>query len=145
MPAADDETPAPSPLAEIVDDLTPRQDALEWATAEIAAGRPFDDVATDLRAAGWSEPDTADLVELARRQTRAQRGVVTRGDVVQDVNRRYRRAMTPGWFLGMPTVAAAMRLLYALSTLASLRRRRRNNNNDDDNKHSPPNPNPDKA
>jgi hypothetical protein len=113
---------APSPLAEVVDDLTPRRDALDWAVAEIAAGRGFEDVVADLRVAGWSEGNAGEIVELARRETRGRRGVVTRAEVVRDVDRRYRRAMTPGWFLGMPTVAAAMRLLYSLGTLVSLRR-----------------------
>ena len=113
----------PDALADVIDDLTPREDALEWAVAQLAAGRAFDDVAAELAGAGWPEADAADLVERARRVTRAQRGVVTRDDVVSDVNRRYRRAMTPGWFLGMPTVAAAMRLLQSLGTLAALRRR----------------------
>jgi hypothetical protein len=113
----------PAALADVVDDLTPREDALEWAVAQLAAGREFDDVAAELVAAGWPGPDAAEIVERARRATRARRGVVTRDDVVTDVNRRYRRAMTPGWFLGMPTVAAAMRLLHSLATLTALRPR----------------------
>lgn len=122
MPDAPDD--ADFPLANVVDDLTPRDEAIEWAVTEVAAKRPFDDVAADLTAAGWSEADAADIVELARRHTRAHRGVLTRADVVDDVNRRYRRAMTPGWFLGLPTVVAAMRLLYSIATVATLRRRR---------------------
>lgn len=118
----DRHAPSPSPLAEVVDDLTPRREAVEWAIAEVAAGRGFDEVEAELRGAGWSEEDAGEIVEHARRETRGQRGVVTRADVVRDVDRRYRRAMTPGWFLGMPTVAAAMRLLYSLGTLLSLRR-----------------------
>jgi hypothetical protein len=111
----------PAALDQIVDDDTPRREALDWAAAELTAGRPFDDVLADLLAAGWPDADAADLLELARRQTRAQRGVRTREQVVADANRTYRRAMTLGWFLGLPTVAAAMRLLYALGNLLTLR------------------------
>jgi hypothetical protein len=116
--------PPPDPLDHIVDDDAPRREALEWAAAELTGGRPFDDVHADLLAGGWSDADAAEIVELARRQTRAQRGVRTREQVVAEANRSYGRAMTPGWFLGLPTVAAAMRLLYALGNLLMLRGRR---------------------
>ena len=114
---------APSPLAEVVDDLTPRREAVDWAIEEMEAGRGFDEVLAELRGAGWSDEDAGEIVESARRETRGQRGVVTRADVVRRADRQYRRAMTGGWFIGMPTLAAAMRLLYSLGTLLSLRRR----------------------
>jgi hypothetical protein len=114
---------APSPLAEVVDDLTPRREAVDWAVAEVGAGRGFEEVLAELLEAGWSAEEAGEIVERARQETRGLRGVETRADVVRRADRQYRRAMTPGWFLGMPTVAAAMRLLYAVGTLLSLRRR----------------------
>ena len=104
--------------------MTPRREAVDWAVAEVGTGRAFDEVLAELRGAGWAEEDAEEIVERARQETRGQRGVVTRADVVRRADQQYRRAMTPGWFLGMPTVAAAMRLLYSLGTLVSLRRRR---------------------
>jgi hypothetical protein len=112
---------APNPLDQVVDDDTPRREALEWAAGELTDGRSFEDVLADLVGGGWAEADAAEFVELARRGTRAERGVRTREQVVAEANRSYRGAMKPGWFLGLPTVTAAMRLLYALGNLVRLR------------------------
>ena len=115
----------PSPLDQIVDDYAPRQEALQWATAQMAAGRTFEDISTHLIQTGWSESDAAEIVEAARQQTRHYRGAVTREQIVRVSNRRYRQAMTGGWFVGFPSVTAAMRLIHALASFASLRRRPR--------------------
>ena len=114
----------PTPLDQIVDDYAPRQEALQWATAQLAAGRTFEDISAHLIETGWSEPDAAEIVEEARQQTRHYRGAVTREQIIRASNRRYRQAMTGGWFVGFPSVTAAMRLIHALASFASLRRRR---------------------
>jgi hypothetical protein len=126
MSATPDHNPAPpSPLEHVVDDETPRREALEWATAELASGRGFDAVAAELVATGWSANDADEIVEYARQATRPLRGEKTRAEIVADANRRYRKAMSGGWFIGLPTVSAGMRLLYSLGSLLSLRRRRK--------------------
>jgi hypothetical protein len=119
----DENTPAPSPLDHVVDDETPRREALEWATAELAAGNEFETVCGELIASGWSADDAAEIVELARQVTRPLRGAQTRAQIVGDLNRRHRKATSGGWFIGLPTVSAAMRLLHGLGSLLSLRRR----------------------
>src|SRR4051812_7329705 len=83
MPAIPDDNPtgAPSPLEHVVDDETPRREALEWATAELASGRGFDAVSGELVATGWSADDAAEIVEYARQATRPLRGERTRADV----------------------------------------------------------------
>ena len=114
-----------SPLDRIVDDYAPRQDALEWATAQLTDGRAFEELVAQLTADGWAESDATEIVEEARRHTRHVRGALTREQIVRASNRRYRQAMTGGWFVGFPVVAAAMRLIHSLASLASLRRRHR--------------------
>jgi hypothetical protein len=114
----------PTPLDQIVDDYAPRQEALQWATAQLADGRTFEDISAHLIQTGWTESDAAEIVEEARQQTRHYRGAVTRQQIVRASNRRYRQAMTGGWFVGFPSVTAAMRLIQALASLASLRRPR---------------------
>ena len=117
------DAPNPSPLEQVVDDFAPRQDALEWAITQLAANRTFEDISAHLMQAGWSESDAAEIVEEARQQTRHYRGAITREQIVRTSNRRYRQAMTGGWFVGFPVVAAAMRLIHSLASLSSLRRR----------------------
>jgi hypothetical protein len=115
--------PPADPLAEIVDDYAPRQDAIEYAVAELAAERSFEDVAADLTAAGWPGNDADEIVESARQQTRGVRGARTRDDVLRQANAHYRQASRGGWFIGFPSIASVMRLLHALGSLASLKRR----------------------
>jgi hypothetical protein len=116
--------PDPSPFDRIVDDDTPRQEALEWAADELTRGATFEDVNAQLVESGWSADDAAGIVEAARRATRGHRGAATRDDVVREANRHYRRSMGVGWVAGMPTVAALKRLLHALAAAISLGRRR---------------------
>ena len=70
---------------------------------------------------GWPEDAAQEIVEAARQQTRDQRGVLTRDRIVGSADAYYRRA-TGRWFVGMPVLAAAWRLLHSLATLAALRR-----------------------
>jgi hypothetical protein len=38
----------PTPLDQIVDDYAPRQEALQWATAQLVDGRTFEDISAHL-------------------------------------------------------------------------------------------------
>ena len=88
-PAADDPADA---LNRVTDDR-PSPEAVEaeraavaWAAGELLAGRTFEDVAADLAADGWPAEDVEAIVEQARVQTRRERGVLTRDDVVGRLN-----------------------------------------------------------
>lgn len=116
--------PTVSALQEVVDDDTPRGEAIAWAVDELYEDRPFEWVAERLAEGGWPEDDVAEIVEEARRRTRTHRGAVTRDQVTLDADRLYRRA-TGRWVVGMPMLGAAWRLLHSLATLVSLRRRTR--------------------
>lgn len=105
-----------------MDDETPRREALVWAVEQVEGGRTFEDVTTELVTNGWSADDATEIVEAARVATLELRGAITRDQVVRAADRRYRRSMTVGWFVGFPTIAAAVRLLYSVSTLLFLRR-----------------------
>ena len=114
-----------SELESIIDDDTPCREAIEWAATELAVNRTFEEVSAALTTAGWDTDQAADIVEQARRQTRPLRGALTRDQVATAAERRYRQAMRAGWVAGLPTVAAAMRLLHSLGSLLMLRRFRR--------------------
>ncbi len=67
---------------------------VDWAADALIAGRDLQDVYSDLIQSGW-EPAVADAVlESARVRTRRIRGVVTRADVVGDLNARHGRSTT---------------------------------------------------
>src|SRR2546430_825637 len=108
-------TDAPDALDRIVDDETPRREALGWAVDQLEEDRAFEDVTAELVGNGWSADDAAEIVEAARVATRQARGAITRDQVVRATERRYRRSMTVGWFVGFPAIAAAVRLLYSVS------------------------------
>jgi len=110
-----------SPLGRVVDDDTPRREAVEWAAEALREGGAFEAVAAALAGRGWSAEEAEELVEAARVLTRAGRGVVTREGVVGAADRYYRRG-TGRWFVGMPMLGAAWRLLHSLATLVALRR-----------------------
>ena len=111
----------PSPLNHVVDDLSSREQAADWVAGEILAGRTAEEVVEDLMEGGWDAEQATDLVEYVRRATRAERGIVTRDEVVRDAHHRYSRSMG-GWFTGLPTFAAAFKLLNSLVTLMRFRR-----------------------
>lgn len=110
------------PLEQVFDDDTPRQDAIEWAVEKLYADRSFDEVAAALVDGGWDETAAAEIVEAARQRTRDHRGVLTRDQLLGPANRHYRQAMTGRWYVGMPVLAAAWRLMHSIATLAALRR-----------------------
>ena len=122
-PAADDS--ADVPLDRVVDDDTPRTEAIEWAVEQLFNDRPFEEIRDALLAGGWDEDAAAAIVEESRRLTRRHRGALTRDQVVFESDRMYRRA-TGRWFVGLPMIAAAWRLLHSVATLLTLRRAGRN-------------------
>ena len=115
---------APSALDGVVDDDTPKAEAVEWAVERMYEDRPFEEVEAQLLGSGWPEDAAAEVVEAARQQTRRHRGALTRDQVVLDADRMYRRA-TSRWFVGLPMLAAAWRLLHSVATLLSLRQARK--------------------
>ena len=117
---------APSPakaLEDIVDDATPRAEAIDWAVEQLRNGRGFEDVQQELTTGGWGSDDAGQIVEHARQQTRAERGVVTREQVTKTVTANYRAGMGGGMIAGLPTIAAIRRLMFAIATMKFLRRR----------------------
>ena len=123
-------SPPPSPLDQIVDDYAPRSDAVEQAVAELQAGHSFEEAAARLVEKGWAQTDVDEIIEEARVRTLAARGVLTRDQVLRNVNRRYQQSMSGGWFVGFPVWAAGIRLVYSLANLTFLRRARRRNSDD---------------
>src|SRR5206468_3985240 len=67
-----------SPLEHVVDDVEELGQAASWAEVQLLAGRTVEELVAELVADGWAEDDAAELVERARRDTRRQRGVLTR-------------------------------------------------------------------
>jgi len=104
-PAADDRTednpptptPTSTPLDQIIDDDTPRQEAIHWAADELFADHTFDEVAASLVEGGWSEDAAQEIVEAARQQTRDQRGVLTRDRTVGRADARAFRDTLRRW------------------------------------------------
>jgi len=117
--------PAAVPLDHVVDDDTPRTEAIEWAVEQCYNDRPFEEIEAALLAGGWSDDVAAGIVEESRRLTRRHRGALTRDQVVLDADRMYHRA-TSRWFVGLPMIAAAWRLLHSVATLLTLRRAAKN-------------------
>ena len=109
-------------LNEVVDDSEAHNEAIEWAHTQFTADRTAEDITADLVSQGWEGTDAAELVEQVRRMTRRERGVVTRQDVMRGINHNYGRGMRGGWLVGMPTLAAAFRLIYSILNLLRLKR-----------------------
>lgn len=110
-----------SPFDQIVDDDTPKVEAVEWAVERLYDDRPFEELEAELVGAGWSQDGAEEVVEAARQQTRRHRGATTRDQVVLGADQMYRRA-TSRWFVGLPLIAAAWRLLHSIAALLSLRK-----------------------
>jgi len=108
------------PLEHVVDDEEPRAQALEWARVEILAGRVPEDLVAALARGGWDADEATLLVERVRRETRAERGVRTRDDVVREVYRLHGRTRR-GALSAFPTLGAALRLFYSILTFRTLR------------------------
>ena len=65
-------------------------EAVDWASEQLLAGADLEGVAGQLAGQGW--PDADAIVEAARVSTRRARGIVTRDEVVGDLDFRYRRS-----------------------------------------------------
>lgn len=112
-----------SPLEHVVDDLTPREQCLDWIDDQMTTrARTPEQIAAELREQGWDPDEAESMVEAVRKATRAERGVVTRDDVVRDANRRYRQSWAPSWFSGLPTLSSGIRLLGGLRNLFALKK-----------------------
>ena len=112
-------------LDHVVDDLEARRECADWVRAELLEGRIPEEIVEELATGGWPRDDAEGIVEEGRRQTRAERGLVTREDVVREANRRYRGAMGTGILTGLPTAASAKRLFFAVLNVLALGRFRR--------------------
>lgn len=105
-----------SPFDAIVDDTTERAAAADWARSQLLAGRDGDGVRAELVEQGWDADDAAIIVEVERKATRGERGVLTREVVAKGLEKSYRGGQG-GWSTGFPTIAAARRLAHAISSL----------------------------
>jgi hypothetical protein len=79
-------------LSRIEDDETVNHEASRWAAEQLVDGNSPEALVAQLLTEGWEPHQAEQIVETARRETRQQRGVVTREDVVRDLNVDYRRA-----------------------------------------------------
>jgi hypothetical protein len=112
-------------LEAVVDDATPREEALRFAIASLEAGDSFESTTAALIGAGWSSDDAEAIVEDARQQTRAARGVTTLADVRRQ-NDRTRHATRVGrWTAGFPLLSAVLGLRRSLVRLLTAGRDRR--------------------
>lgn len=113
-------------LEHIVDDSDARESAAEFARKGLLAGRIAEDVAADLVAEGWSEEVAAEIAERARVETRRERGVLVRDDVVQSSAARYRQSMAAARWLGFGVLwSSVYRLICSIRDLLRLRRLQR--------------------
>jgi hypothetical protein len=79
-------------LSNVRDDGEGREEAVRWAGEQMILERGAEELIAELVAEGWDREGAEEIVEEARKETRRERGVVTREDVVRDVNARYRQA-----------------------------------------------------
>ena len=109
--------PPENPLDSIVDDESAVAECQLWAIEQVTAGRDPDDVAAELVAGGWDQDAAAHIAEVARRQTRHLRGVVTRDEVAYQASRRYRQSFGMRWFVGFAALASIWRLLVSFGAI----------------------------
>jgi MoxR-like ATPase len=69
-----------------------RTEAADWAADGLLEGRTPEEVVAGLIELGWDPEQAEEMTELARKATRRQRGVVTRDDVAEMVERKHRHA-----------------------------------------------------
>ncbi len=79
-------------LSNIEDDEAVHHEAQRWAEKRLIAGDPFEEVVAGMVGDGWAADAAERIVEQARKNTRQERGIITRQDVVNDLNVDYRRA-----------------------------------------------------
>jgi hypothetical protein len=83
---------AAAALSHVTDDLEQRLEADQWAQEQLLAGQSPEDLLTEMLSQGWDTADAEPIIENARKQTRGERGILTRDDVVREMNVDYRRA-----------------------------------------------------
>ena len=88
--------PKPTPdhvdaLSEILDDESTNAEAFTWAAEELVAGRSPEELVEKMIAQGWDQDAAEIIVESARKETRIERGVLTREEIVAELNAEYRR------------------------------------------------------
>jgi hypothetical protein len=79
-------------LSRVEDDESAIHEARLWAAEELVNGRSPEELLAQMLAGGWQTDQAQQTIETARQETRQQRGVITRDDVVRDLNADYRRA-----------------------------------------------------
>jgi hypothetical protein len=79
-------------LSHIEDDETALHEAQLWAAEQLIQGRTPEELIAQMTTDGWDTDQAEQIVETARKETRQQRGVITRDDVVREMNVDYRRA-----------------------------------------------------
>jgi hypothetical protein len=117
-------------LANIVDDTAEVLEAHRWAREELIEGRMPEELVAEMTAGGWELDEAERIVETARKDTRAERGVVTREDIVRELNGNHRRATAGvmvafrsqiGLFGWVSSFMSAMRSMRKLKTMARSR------------------------
>lgn len=127
--AASSLPPPPAPLSraddsfDVVDDESPRQQALAWArTKWLEPDADGDAIWATLVEIGWPSDEADEIVEQTRLETRDERGVANFDDSLRTSHRAYRRGNT-GPLLGFAALASAWRLVHSIKSLFALRRR----------------------
>ena len=83
-------SPAPAaPSERHFDDSEAYAEARSWIWAEFRRGRMPEEMVAALRDTGWSLDKAEWLVEEGRKESRSLRGIVTRDDVVRDLNKKW--------------------------------------------------------
>jgi len=89
-----------------------------------------EELVAEMTAGGWELDEAERIVETARKDTRAERGVVTREDIVRELNGNHRRATAGvmvafrsqiGLFGWVSSFMSAMRSMRKLKTMARSR------------------------
>ena len=93
---------------------------VEWAAAALLDGRELSDVLAEAFDTGWDAGTAEASVEAARVATRAERGVITRADVIGGLGRRSDSTVGT-MFRGLGLMGFAGALRSALKTSRHLR------------------------
>jgi hypothetical protein len=101
-------------LSQIQDDVAQKQEARQWAMDQLLKGLSFEELTATLSEQGWDAWSAEQIVEAARMETRRERGVITRDDIVNDLDREYRRATSGiSMFLFGGLIGRAARTFFA--------------------------------
>jgi hypothetical protein len=101
-------------LSQIQDDVAQKQEARQWAMDQLLKGLSFEELTATLTEQGWDAWSAEQIVEAARMETRRERGIITRDDIVNDLDREYRRATSGiSMFLFGGLIGRAARTFFA--------------------------------